>query len=90
MLTRMESIKVGKAFEDDATTINMVAQALDLAKISLMDATNQFRPMSDVLAELGDKWDTIDPKIQKVIAGAVAGKMNARTYSNIWEYSLLY
>jgi len=86
----MEQIKVGKAFEDDATTINQVAQALDTVNISLMATDDTFRPMGDVLAELAGKWDTLTQKQQNAIAGTIAGKMNARTYSNIWEYSLLY
>jgi len=69
----MEQIKVGKAFEDDATTINQVAQALDTVNISLMATDDTFRPMGDVLAELAGKWDTLSQKQQNMIAGTVAG-----------------
>ena len=69
----MEQIKVGKAFEDDATTINQVAQALDTVNIKLMATDDTFRPMGDVLDELAGKWDTLSQKQQNMIAGTVAG-----------------
>jgi len=86
----MEQIKVGAMFEDDTTTINNVVKSLDAVGIAMMKDADTFRPMGDVLAELAGKWDTLTQKQQNAIAGTIAGKMNARTYSNIWEYSLLY
>jgi TP901 family phage tail tape measure protein len=85
IFTRMEQIKLGKMFEDDTTTINQVAKSLDAVGIAMMKDANTFRPMADVLDELGAKWDTLTQKQQNAIAGTIAGKHNARTYSNIWE-----
>jgi TP901 family phage tail tape measure protein len=86
MLTRLEQVKVGQLFENDPTTINQVAESLNSVGIALMKDKDTFRPMGDVLQDLAGKWDTLGQKQQSIIAGTIAGKMNARTYSNIWEF----
>lgn len=73
MLTRMEQIKIGKLFEDDPTTINQVAEALDNVGIALMKDADTFRPMGDVLDELAGKWSGLTQKQQNAIAGTIAG-----------------
>ena len=86
MLTRMEQVKLGQMFEDDTTTISNVAESLHNVGIEIMATSDTFKPMGDVLDELGQKWGTLTQKQQNAIAGTVAGKFYARTYSNIWEY----
>ena len=73
MATRMEQIKIGKMFEDDTTTINQVATSLNAVGIEMMKDANTFRPMGDVLDDLGQKWDTLTQKQQNAIAGTIAG-----------------
>ena len=73
MLTRMEQIKIGQLFEDDTTSINQVTQALHSVGIEMMQDANTFRPMGDVLNDLGNKWDTLTQKQQNAIAGTIAG-----------------
>jgi TP901 family phage tail tape measure protein len=85
MMTRMSQIKLGQMFEDDTTNISNVAKSLHGVGIEIMATADTFKPMGDVLNELGQKWDTLTQKQQNAIASTVAGKMNARTYSNIWE-----
>ena len=87
MFARLENIKLGKMFEDDATTINDVERALDLVKISLRETATSFRPMGDVMDEIAEKWSTMDDLEQSAVANAIAGKNYARTYSNIWKFA---
>jgi len=74
MFTRMEQIKLGKMFEDDTTNINQVATSLHAVGIEMMQDANTFRPMGDVLDDLGQKWDTLTQKQQNAIAGTIAGE----------------
>lgn len=73
VFARMQNIKLGKMFEDDATTINDVEKALSLANVALRDSENSFRDMSEVIEELAGKWETLDPLEQSAIANAIAG-----------------
>ena len=73
MLTRLEQVKLGQMFEDDTTTISQVAKSLHGVGIEIMLTADTFRPMGDVLDELGNKWGTLTQKQQNAIAGTVAG-----------------
>jgi hypothetical protein len=73
MLTRMEQVKLGQMFEDDTTTISQVAKSLHGVGIEIMLTADTFKPMGDVLDELGNKWGTLTQKQQNAIAGTVAG-----------------
>jgi phage tail tape measure protein, TP901 family, core region len=46
--------------EGEALSYNKVDTALQTVGISLKDSTGQFRNMTDVIIELGEKWDTLD------------------------------
>jgi TP901 family phage tail tape measure protein len=86
MSARLEAIKLGKMFEDDTTNINDVEKALSLVNIRLRDTETTFRPMGAVFDDIASKWSTMNSLEQSAVAGAVAGKTNARTYSDIWIY----
>ena len=73
MFARMESIKLGKMFEDDPTTINDVEKALSLVDIQIRDSQNSFRDMGDVLEDVAAKWNTMSETEQSAISGAIAG-----------------
>jgi TP901 family phage tail tape measure protein len=84
MFSRLENIKLGKMFEDDPTNINDVEKALSLVNIKIRDTATSFRPMGDVFDEIASKWATMNQLEQSAVATSIAGKMNARTYSDIW------
>lgn len=73
MFARMENIKLGKMFEDDATNINDVERALSLVNIKIRDTETSFRPMSDVFDEIAQKWSTMNDLEQSAVANAIAG-----------------
>jgi len=73
MFARMENIKLGKMFEDDATTLNDVERALTLVNIKLRDTETSFRPMGDVMDEIAEKWSTMNEIEQSAVANAIAG-----------------
>ena len=66
------------------TEWNNVEKVLNNYGIALRDTTGDFRNIGEVIDEVGNKWDTFEQKEQRQIATAMAGKMLARTYSNIW------
>ena len=86
MFARLSAIKLGEMFEDDTTNINDVEKALSLVDIQLRDSATSFRDMGDVMDEIASKWDSMNELEQSAIATTVAGKMYARTYSDIWEF----
>jgi TP901 family phage tail tape measure protein len=83
MFARLENIKLGKMFEDDTTNINDVERALGLVNIRLRDTATSFRPMGDVMDEIAEKWSTMNEIEQSAVANAIAGKIYARTHSNM-------
>jgi len=87
MFARLSAIKLGKMFEDDATNINDVEKALSLVNIKLRDSETSFRDMGDVFDDIAIKWDTMNELEQSAVSTAIAGKMYARTYSDVWEFA---
>jgi len=87
MFARLSAIKLGKMFEDDATDINDVEKALSLVNIKLRDSETSFRDMGDVFDDIAVKWDTMNELEQSAVSTAIAGKMYARTYSDVWEFA---
>ena len=73
MFARMEAVKLGKMFEDEATNINDVEKALSLVDIKLRDTADSFRPMGDVFTEIASKWSTMNDLEQSAVATAIAG-----------------
>jgi len=82
----MSSVAAGKDVDEFGESINNVEKVLTQYNIALRDNVGQFRPMGDVLDEIGLKWETYGATEKAQIAGALAGKTYARTYSDIWEY----
>jgi TP901 family phage tail tape measure protein len=90
MAARLTNIKLGKMFEDDATTISDVEKALSLVGVTVRDTATSFKPMGTVFDEIASKWKTMDDLQRSSVAGAIAGKMNARTHSNMWKFAFSY
>jgi TP901 family phage tail tape measure protein len=72
IISRYESIKKNGFNEEDATKINEVTQAL--AKIGINPTVNgQLRDLTEVIDELGGKWDGLNKNEQAYIATTLAG-----------------
>jgi len=90
MSARLTNLKLGKLFEGESDTISDVEKALSLVNIKIRDTETSFRPMGDVFDEIAAKWKTLNDLEKSAISGAVAGKMNARTHSNMWKFAFSY
>lgn len=77
IFTRMGNIKLGKMFEDDTTNINDVEKALSLVNIKLRDSETSFRPLGDVLDEVGAKWGAMNTVQRNAVTAALAGTRQA-------------
>ncbi len=73
MTARFSDIKKNKITEDDIG-INDIESALTRVNIQLRDSEKNFRPMQDIIDDLGKKWLTMGDNEQKLIIKTFAGK----------------
>lgn len=73
MFARMQNIKLGKLFEDDATNISDVEKALSLVDIELRDSETSFKDMDAILDEIASKWNALNEVEQSALATTIAG-----------------
>lgn len=87
IFSRMGAIKLGRLDDyknESGEDLSNVETVLRGEGIDLRDATGQFRNFKEVLDEVASKWKSFDNVSQNAIGQAFAGKINARTYSNVW------
>jgi hypothetical protein len=85
----MQNVKIGAFFDEEGDAISDVERVLSELGITLRDeTTGQFRNMGTVLNETMVLWTQLSKEGKSVeqglIANAFAGKMYARTCSNVW------
>jgi TP901 family phage tail tape measure protein len=80
IFARMSSVAAGKDVDEFGDTINNVEKVLKNYNITLRDSVGLFRPMGDVLDEIGARWEEFTNTQQAQIAGAIAG---VRQYTNL-------
>lgn len=75
MMSRFSNVKSGAFTSDEGDTeaLNDTERVLNKIGVSMRDANLQFRTFSDVLADIAEKWDSLDNISQNAIAGAIAG-----------------
>jgi hypothetical protein len=93
MLTRMETIKLGKYFEDETQSLSDVEKILSKSTIDvkLRDSTNTFREMGDVIGDVAKKWNYLNETDQSAVATAIAGvrqRENFITLMRNWDQFL--
>lgn len=94
MLSRYGTVKSGKfdsmAEGEENTSLNDVEKVLNRIGVSIRDANLKFREFDDVLADISDKWDTLDNISQNAIATALAGTRQREAFlvlmSNMDKY----
>ena len=89
IFARMSNVKLGKFYdetsgEDITQSLSDAETVLGSINIQLRKSKTEFNDFSLVFDQLGEKWKTLDDIQKTTIATAFAGKMNARTYSNVW------
>ena len=67
-----EITDIGKV-EEDGTTFNNVAKALNSIGIAAVDSSGQLRPLQQIFDELGPQWETLDRNHKSYIATVLAG-----------------
>ena len=85
IFARLQNIKLGSQFEDDATTINDVEKALSLVNIKIRETEDTFRPMGDVMDEVAGKWSTMTEIEQSAIATTIAGIRQRENFLALME-----
>ena len=83
----MQNIKLGKYISDEGESLSDVETILTKIGIRLRDSSGNFRSMSEVLTEVAGKWKTLNSLEQSATVNAIAGKVDARTYGNIWGFA---
>lgn len=85
ILARVQSMRESGFVEEDGTSVNQVAKALDAVNIRLMDSTGNFRNFGTVMDELGAKWGTLDNRQKAYLATTVAGTYQQSRFLNLME-----
>ena len=91
MMDRMIQIKANVSEGSDS--FNNVQIVLQKYKMSLLDTTGAFRPLGEVIDEVGQKWSTLDTFQQRQLGTAIAGARQINSflalmdnYSNAMAY----
>ena len=70
---RLQEVRdIGK-IEEDGTTFNNVAKALNSIGISALDTEGQLRPLQEIFDELGPQWASLSRNHKAYIATTLAG-----------------
>jgi len=87
ILTRMQTIKMGKFFEDETQSLSDVEAALAQPgiEIALRKSTREFRDMQDVIEDIGTRWNEFDDMQKSTIAGAMAGVRQADRFKTLMQ-----
>lgn len=71
----------------EGSEINKVDKALKSVNINLADSTGEVRDLSEVLDELGSKWDTLTRSQKSYLATQIAGtRQQSRFYALMNDY----
>lgn len=92
LFARYGNVKAGKYAssydsedtDGEFTALNDIETVLGEVDIKTRNTVGEFRNMEEVLEEIASKWYSIDEVSQNAITTAMAGKIVARTYSNVW------
>lgn len=72
LFSRLEGLKLGETL-DDGTDLNKYSQALYTVGINIKDTNGELKDMDDILAELGNRWQTLARDEQMALAQTVGG-----------------
>lgn len=85
IFARMAEIKDLGIVQEDATSANAVAKALNSMGVALFDSTNQMRDLDDVLIEVGNKWKDLDNNTKRYLATTLAGTRQQTRLMAVFE-----
>ena len=78
LLQRFESLKLGDTLED-GVDLTKYSEALNKVGVQVLDVNGEMRDMSDVIQDLGAKWQTLSQAQKNALAQTVGGVRNANT-----------
>ena len=84
MFIRMQQVKAGE-IDETGMSLNNVEKSLSNVGIALRDATDSFRPLEDVIADVAGVWGTLDEVTKAQIANAIAGQRQAQIFSALMQ-----
>lgn len=92
MLARFSNVKAGVFAQmglndggDTTENINDIEKVLRVVGITIRSASGEMRSFSDVLDDLGEKWNTFDSVTKNAIAGALGGVRQREAVNTLLE-----
>lgn len=92
MLARFGNVKAGVFAQmglddggDTTENINDIEKVLRVVGITIRSASGEMRSFSDVLDDLGEKWNTFDSVTKNAIAGALGGVRQREAVNTLLE-----
>lgn len=81
MFSRMGNIKIGKMTDDNGESLNDVEKVLKNIGITLRDSKSSFRDFSDVLDDIGNRWNSLTQVEQNALGVAIAGTRQRENFT---------
>ena len=85
-MTNLTGLKTSA--KDGSIGLNKTAKALKKVGIDVLDSSGNVRDMTDIMDELGNKWDTLSKKDRLALGEAIAGKTQLNVLNgmmNNWD-----
>ena len=73
IMTNLTGLKTSA--KDGSIGLNKTAKALKKVGIDVLDSSGNVRDMSDIMDELGSKWDKLSKKDRLALGEAIAGRI---------------
>ena len=84
-ISRLSRMTITGFDEEDGTTINDVAKALDRVGIVMMDNEGNFRDFGKIVDEVGAKFPHLNDETKSLIGTAMAGTRGLSRFYNLME-----
>lgn len=86
IMTNLTGLKTSA--KDGSIGLNKTAKALKAVGIDVLDSSGNVRDMTEIMDELGNKWDTLSKKDRLALGEAIAGKTQLNVLNgmmNNWD-----
>lgn len=86
IFSRLQNVAAGKELDDEGEKLNDVEKRLNSLGISLRDSIGEWRDMSEVLNEVGTRWDEFNSVEKAAITTAIAGTRQRENLLVVFEH----
>ena len=73
IFSRLQNVSAGKDLDDEGEKLNDVEKRLNSLGIKLRDSVDEWRDVSDILDEVGNRWESFTSIEKSAISTALAG-----------------